>query len=77
MTPHELPLRCPFCHQVSVTDYIHNDYMDAECLNPKCKRIFSRRDEARDLFHMLWGKSVDSGHYYKEVWNRLSFLLKF
>jgi pyruvate-formate lyase-activating enzyme len=71
----DLPLRCPFCHNVDVTDYIHNDYMDAECKT--CGKYFTRRDESRDLFHRLWGESKESDHYYKQIWTRLAFLLRF
>jgi hypothetical protein len=64
-------LRCPFCHQLNITPY--NDGVKANC--NLCGKEFTRHDEAKDLFHMLWGWGKESPHYYKEVWNRLYFII--
>jgi transcriptional regulator NrdR family protein len=68
---------CPFCHAEDVAAY--DDRVGiAECR--ACHKFFNRTDEARMLFHLLWGKSQGRAPYdadLKQLWNRLREILNF
>jgi hypothetical protein len=66
-------LRCPYCRSSDITDY---DVVDrALCRN--CSRSFSIVQEARSIFHQLWGMNSEYPNYDKELWNRLREILDF
>lgn len=70
------PLRCPYCHSVDTEDY---EQSLSHCHT--CQRQFGRFQEARDIFHQLWGvasrsQSKEEGlTYNKELWHQLQRLM--
>jgi hypothetical protein len=66
---------CPWCDSADIGAYDEHIWL-AEC--HECHKYFNRSDEARSLFHRLWGWSKNAKQdYHKDVWSRLREILNF
>ncbi len=66
------PLVCPFCHR---TEGLPRYGLLRRVRCPHCRRLITRREETRSLFHLLWGRAATQTPYQKGQWVRLQELL--
>lgn len=67
------PRRCPNCQLAKGLPSYESSGGVVTC--PGCRQIFTRRMEARGLFHHLWSQARAAPGYVKRDWMRLQELL--